>query len=167
MTGRVKGLLRSPLSMAVAVLGIALLAAACGGDEEEAPPVATPSGETPAAESTPSGETPPGEVEIKMVPSIRFDRDELTIPANQDVTITADNEDGSVRHNFAVYLSEEDARTGGEPLARTEICSAPCTRAVTLNLAPGEYFFLCEVHPSQMTGKLVVEGGGAGASPRY
>ncbi len=42
-------------------------------------------------------------------------------------------------------------------LGMTEICDAPCVDTVTLNLAAGDYFFRCEVHPSIMTGALIVQ----------
>jgi plastocyanin len=88
-----------------------------------------------------------------MVSSIRFDRAELTISANTDVTITADNTETGVPHSFSVYRTS----AAQENLGKTDICTAPCTNVVTLNLPPGEYFFRCEVHPQQMTGTLIVQ----------
>ena len=88
-----------------------------------------------------------------MIPSIQFDRSELTIGADTDVTITADNTDEGVPHNFSVYT--DDSAT--DNLGMTEICNAPCVDTVTLNLAAGDYFFRCEVHPSIMIGKLIVQ----------
>ena len=118
-----------------------------------APPTPTP---TPEPTPTPTPETPaPGgeTAEIVMIPSIQFDRSELTIGADTDVTITADNTDEGVPHNFSVYT--DDSAT--DNLGMTEICNAPCVDTVTLNLAAGDYFFRCEVHPSTMTGTLVVQ----------
>ena len=130
------------------VLGAALVVAvACNGDNGD--------GETP-----PAGETPAaGEntAEIKMIPSIRFDKSELTIAADTNVTITVENTDDGVAHSFAVYESEEGALGGEDPIAETEICTAPCVDTVTLNLSAGEYFFRCGVHPSQMTGTLIAK----------
>jgi plastocyanin len=153
-------IVRSRIFVALLVLGIALLvAAACGGggDGGETPA----GGQTPAAEETPvAGDTPTGGgamAEISMVPISQFDTAELTIAADTDVTITVDNTDTGIRHNFAVYTSRDAAENGEEALAATEICNAPCTDTVTLNLGAGEYFFRCEVHPVQMTGTLVVE----------
>lgn len=158
---------RRRLALALVALSFTFLvvAAACNGDDndiidDEMPPI----GETPAVGETPDvGETPemppPGETpepataEIAMVPSILFDRNELTIPADTDVTVTADNRDQAVSHNFAVYTDESAA----EDLGKTEICSGPCVDEVTLNLPAGEYFFRCDVHPNQMTGTLIVQ----------
>jgi plastocyanin len=151
---------RIRIFVAPLVLGATLvLAAACGdgGDGQETPA----GGQTPVTEDTPvAGQTPTGggtTAEIRMVPNIQFDTSELTVAADTDVTITVDNVDTGIPHNFAVYASREAAESGEEALAGTEICTAPCTDTVTLNLGAGEYFFRCDVHPAQMTGTLVVE----------
>ena len=137
-------LLRSRVSLAFLALGLALvLAAACNGDDG--------GGTTPAGGETPAGDG--ATAEIQMLPGTTFDTDELTINAGVDVTITADNTDGT--HNFAAYTG--DPGEGGELIDETEICSAPCVNSVSVNLASGEYFFRCEVHPTIMTGTLIVQ----------
>ncbi len=137
--------LRSRVSLALLALGLALiLAVACNGDDGGG-------GRTPAADETPAagGAT----AEIQMLPGTTFDTDELTIAADTDVTITADNTDGT--HNFAAYTG--DPGEGGELIDETEICGAPCVESVSVNLAAGEYFFRCEVHPTIMTGTLIAQ----------
>jgi plastocyanin len=96
-------------------------------------------------------------VDIKIVPGFRFDKSELTIPADTYVTITVNNTDDGVPHNFAVYWSKQDAEAGAPPLASTEICAGPCKRVVNLRLPAGQYFFRCDVHPQEMTGQLTVQ----------
>ncbi len=148
---RILSLFRSRVSLAFIALGLALvLAAACNGDDGGG---TTPAGgETPADGETPAG----GETEIQMLPGTTFDTGELTIAADADVTITADNTDGT--HNFAVYNSRDEAEDPAiEPIGQTEIESAPFVDTVTLNLAAGEYFFRCEVHPNIMTGTLTAQ----------
>lgn len=155
----VLSIVRSRSFLAPLVLGAALLvAAACGGggDGGETPAA----GRTPAAEDTPvADETPTGggaTAEISMDPINQFDTAELTIAAGTEVTITADNTDTGIPHNFAVYTSRDAAESGEGALTATEICNAPCTDTATLTLSAGEYFFRCDVHPVQMTGTLVV-----------
>ncbi len=137
--------IRRPIFLALLVMGVALVvAAACNGDDDDG-------GETPVGGETPAagGAT----AEIKMLPLNTFDRSELTIAADTDVTITADNTDGT--HNFAVYTS--DPAGGGELIDQTEIHVAPFVDTVTVSLAAGEYFYRCEVHPTIMTGTLIAQ----------
>ena len=123
----------------------------CGQRGVPAPsPAASP---MPAAGETPAGGTA---AEIKMVPVLLFDKTELTIAADTDVTITADNAEDAIPHNFAVYTSRDAAESGEDALATTEICNGPCIETATVNLSAGEYFFRCDVHPIQMIGALVV-----------
>ncbi len=151
--------IRSRVFVAPLVIGAALLVAVACGDDGDG--VETPAaGQTPAAEDTPvADETPTGgaTAEISMIPGIQFDTAELMIAADTEVTITVNNTDTGIAHSFAVYRSRDAAENGEEALAATEICTAPCTGTVTLNLSAGEYFFRCEVHPAQMTGTLVAE----------
>ena len=140
--------LRSRVSLAFLALGLALvLAVACNGDDGGG-------GETPVADEEP--EVGGGDsAEIQMLPGSTFDTEELIIGADVDVKITADNTNGF--HSFAVYNSRDEAESGSDSIAETETCSAPCVDSVSVNLAAGEYFFRCEVHPTSMTGTLIVQ----------
>jgi plastocyanin len=110
-----------------------------GGEEAAGPAPAT----TPA----PGGTV----VEIRAIPTLKFDRDTLEIPANVDVTIRFINEDTGVPHNVAAYKTKE----AKEALAVGELCTAPCENTITVNVPPGKYFFRCDIHPVQMKGDLV------------
>ncbi len=143
----------------VALLALAaalLLAAGCsndsGGDKTPAAGQTPATGQTPAAGQTPSGGAT---AEIKMVAGTAFDKDELRIPAGTDATISVQNTNGF--HSFYVYASEADAQSGAEPVAEMEACNAPCGEDLHVNLAAGEHFFRCQVHPSVMTGVIVAE----------
>lgn len=123
-------------------LGLLLIAAACGGDD---------AGEDAAG----NGAAGP-RAQINMISNLKFDRAELVVPSGQDVTISADNQDGSVPHNFSIYASSDSYASGDFAIASTEICSAPCVRELTVNLVPGSYYFVCEVHPF-MAGNVIAE----------
>jgi len=134
---------------------------------------ATPApGGTPAGEATPpaSGGAPatpqgtPGQppsgpaqvLEIKAVPTFRFDQSELRAKADGQVTVRLTNEDPGVPHNWAVYTGD----SASEAIAGQNegICTGPCSDDITFELpAPGQYYFRCDVHPSQMNGTFIVE----------
>jgi len=118
-----------------------------GGEEEKGQAVQAPSPTAAPASPAPGGAT----VEIKAVPTLKFDRTTLEIPANVDVTIHFINEDTGVPHNFAAYKTE----AAQEAMGVGEICTAPCDNSITINAPPGEYFFRCDLHPVQMRGKLI------------
>lgn len=141
----------------LAVAALALVAAACGDDGEEAAvtPAVGASPTPPAREPTgaPAAET----VEISAVPTIRFDKDTITVTAGSQVTLKFTNDDSGVLHNWAAYTDSTAAEL--IPGAITDVCTGPCEEEITFTAPaePGEYFFRCDVHPTTMTGTLVVE----------
>ncbi len=105
---------------------------------------------------TPGAEEPPADgtvVDVAMIPVIQFDTVDITVPAGGEVTLTADNQDTGILHNWALYTDE----SASEQLAATELC-IDCTETITFDPPdPGVYFFRCDVHPIQMVGTFVVE----------
>jgi hypothetical protein len=91
------------------------------------------------------GGPPPGGLRIVATDN-EFDTSELTAPAGQEATIELVNE-GSSLHNWAIP---------GEDVATELIPGGEATTA-TFNLPAGEYDYLCEVHPDDMTGTLIVQ----------
>src|SRR3972149_1927164 len=81
---------------------VAFIVVETGGDENKAVP-STPA--TPAVQTTPSPAAGAATVNIKMIPTIRFDVDEITFKTPP----------------------------------------------------PGEYFFRCDVHQTQMVGRLLIQ----------
>jgi len=152
-SGYVAPLIGMTFLILVAAVTVAFLIIGTSGEEEQRPAARNTSGAT--APATSPGAAPV--VEIKMIPTIRFDQNELTVHQGQ-VTVRADNADGAVSHNFAVYESENAGEGGEDAIAATEICSAPCADEVTFETpTPGQYFFHCDVHPQQMTGTFIVQ----------
>lgn len=140
----------------MAVIGTFVLAFAFGPGGFARDPFVPEPAETPEATPEPGVTPSPGNgsvVGIAMIPTNQFDTDEIRVPAGEPVTLTADNQDGTIPHNWALYTDD----TRSELIVATEICSA-CTETITFDPPPpGEYFFICDVHPVQMTGTFIVE----------
>ena len=97
------------------------------------------------------GETTVGAVPLTAQNST-FRQRQLTVPAGGQVTIRFTNSD-AVPHNFAVYEDQSATRE----IYRGETFPGPATRNETFRAPPpGRYFFRCDVHPTTMTGTLVV-----------
>jgi plastocyanin len=80
---------------------------------------------------------------------IAYDRPEIRIPANTDVTLTVVN-DGMLQHNFVI----------DNPSISTGELNGGESASITLNLPPGTYTFHCTVPghtEAGQTGTLIVE----------
>ena len=85
-----------------------------------------------------------------------FDLKELEGPANTAFTVDFDNQDTTTSpHNWALKdPSGAKVQLGGD----TSFFSGPAKREYQVPaLAPGDYTFMCEVHPAVMTGKLTIK----------
>ncbi|MDP2931887.1 MAG: cupredoxin domain-containing protein, partial [Chloroflexota bacterium] len=106
--------------------------------------------------------TPPGpSVALNLTAqNIAFDLSAITVPPGASVTINFTNKDAGIPHNFSVYTNSNATTsifvgqfvTG--PGTATYIFTAPATA--------GTYFFRCDVHPSNMTGSLIVTAPASG-----
>jgi plastocyanin len=105
------------------------------------------------ATTAPAAET----VEIAAVPSMKFDKDTITVKAGSQVTLKFTNSDTGVPHNWAAYTDSTASTL--IPGAKTATCTGPCEEEITFTAPdqPGDYFFRCDVHPAVMTGTLVVQ----------
>ncbi len=127
-------------------LGLAVALAACGGGDD-----------SPAASS--GGDAGGGTVAVVdgnvdlSANNLEFDASVIEAPAGEEFTITFTNNE-SQPHNVAVDMEE-----GGDEIVTGEVITGPdATTTITVPaLEPGEYYFLCDVHPN-MNGTIVVEG---------
>lgn len=106
----------------------------------------------------------PAAVEV-TAKNLAFGSSEFKLPADADVTINFRN-DEAVPHNIAIFKGSD---ASGEPVFKGETFTGPATRAYSFKSPPaGRYFFRCDVHPTTMTGTVVVEAGSGsegGAGP--
>ncbi|MGH2429147.1 MAG: cupredoxin domain-containing protein [Candidatus Limnocylindria bacterium] len=94
-----------------------------------------------------------GNVDISA-DNLEFDVGTIEATAGEAFTVTLTNLE-PMPHNFSVYTEE-----GGEEIAIGDFANNEGDTVTTSipALDAGEYFFVCDVHPTEMTGTLVVEG---------
>ncbi len=109
----------------------------------------------PQPTGTPAGPV----VEFALVAyNLLFDVTEMNVPAGSTVKLTVDNQDKGVSHNWALYESEEAAKSGEAPIVGTPLEVGPIKQELTFEAPdPGAYFFRCDAHPATMKGTLTVE----------
>lgn len=92
-----------------------------------------------------------------------FDKESITVPADSMVTINFDNQDSHISHNFAVYSDS----AGNDAIFKGDIITGPAMKTYIFKAPhePGTYFFMCDIHPDDETGKLIVIKS-AGESPK-
>jgi plastocyanin len=116
-----------------------------------------PSGTPAASDGGPSGQPSTTVVEVAAPVGSAvtgFEPTELTGPADTPFTIEFDNQDNTAPHNFVLN------DPGGQPvnIGDTAIFTGPEVRTYEAPaLAEGAYPFVCQVHPTTMTGTLTLE----------
>jgi len=87
--------------------------------------------------------------------NMAFNTTTITVPAGAEITVKFDNQDNGIPHNLAVYQD----KTAATQIYKGDIIVGPRTTTYTFTAPtkPGSYFFRCDVHPSTMTGQLIVK----------
>jgi plastocyanin len=84
-----------------------------------------------------------------------FDADEIRVEKGQKTEFTLVNED-TVQHNIVIFESADEA--AGKTLFEGDLIDGGSEETYTFPKMPtGEHFFHCEVHPTSMTGTVVVQ----------
>jgi plastocyanin len=84
---------------------------------------------------------------------IKFDLPEFNLPADQPAVIDFHNGD-PVPHNVAIYANKDYA---GLPLFQGGVVVGPGSTEYRFTApGPGTYYFRCDIHPTVMTGTVVV-----------
>jgi plastocyanin len=125
-------------AVCVAVLGVALLAAGCGGSSGD-------SGGSSDTTAAAAGGAGGGDKVSLVAKDIAWNQTQLNMPAGKQVTVTVDNQD-TVEHNFTFKDANADKDADGGQSVEVSF-TAP---------AAGSYEFLCKYHPAQMKGTVTV-----------
>lgn len=104
------------------------------GGYPTAPAAATEAAEEGAATPTPGTTVNAGPIDIDMLDTLRFSVQTLTIPANTDVVVNANNV-GALPHSFVVE---------GQGIGTSQVAGGG-SESVTINLPPGTYTYICDV----------------------
>ncbi len=111
---------------------------------------------SPAASSSrgPTGTGAPNTIDL-TAQNLSFDKNSITVPAGAQITINFNNKDNGVSHNFAVYNDQ----SASQKIFVGDVVTGPGTKTYTFTApaTPGTYFFRCDIHPTQMTGKFIVQ----------
>jgi plastocyanin len=91
----------------------------------------------------------------------------LAVVPNTAFSVAFDNKDtAGTPHNWALYKDPAYATLIGGATSSSDIVTAPGSATYKVNaLAPGTYYFRCDVHPTTMTGELIVAKAGASPQP--
>ena len=120
---------------------LALAAAACGGKDSGGPGTA-------GATCSPHGTTVP-----ETAKNIAFASTCLAAPAKQDFTIVFDNQDPGIPHDVHLF---SDPAMHVSIFAGTLVTGPKSVIYQVKGLPAGTYHFVCDVHPTQMVGVLIV-----------
>jgi plastocyanin len=75
-----------------------------------------------------------------------------------DFTVCFDNQDAGVAHNVAIFKGDGATTAGAQSIASDDLIAGPKLDSFQVKgLAPGQYSYHCDAHPTQMTGKLTVK----------
>ena len=118
------------------------------------PPVPSETVVTGEPTTEPSATTSGGATTVAIAgQSNEFDVEEISAPAGT-ITIEFENRDSGVVHNIHFYRGSD---SDGESVAETELEVGPVEQSVTFDVEAGEYYYVCDAHPTTMEGTLTVE----------
>ncbi len=98
-----------------------------------------------------------------------FDPTCLAVVPNTAFTVAFDNKDSGVPHNWELFKDPAFATRVGGATGPTDVVTGVDQASYSVDaLAAGTYYFRCDIHPTTMTGQLVVGpvGGGGNGSPQ-
>jgi plastocyanin len=108
-------------------------------------------GQEPPPPQGPAEQPPgPGGPLVVVAQGLAFDRSEIPLPPDAEVTIVLENRDPAP-HNLSIYTEP-----GGETIFQETPQPGPTTVEYAFTSPPpGQYYFQCDVHP-QMSGTVSV-----------
>jgi plastocyanin len=136
-----------------AVCALLLVAAGCSKQRDTGFPPIQPSSSS-SASASPSTPTTPVTAQTIIAKGIQWDLKQLLFKANATVTVTVDNQDAGVPHNFGVYSDAQRTKEIDKPAGDV---TGPAKKDYPIKpLKAGTYYFQCDIHPN-MNGTITVK----------
>jgi len=148
----------------VALLSASGVFVACGSSSSDKTATSQPAASSSARATTPAAATAPaaaatsaggGTINV-TARDFLFDPNMLSAKKGQTTTISFKN-DGSTTHTFKLYTDEEHTKPVANGDSGSVAAGGSKTLTVSLASDSGDLFFRCEIHPTQMTGKVSVD----------
>jgi plastocyanin len=90
----------------------------------------------------------------------------LAVIPDTAFTVAFDNQDAGVPHNWELFKDPAYSTRAGGAASPSDIITGPDQVSYDVDaLQAGTYFFRCDVHPTTMTGQLLVAKAGQGPQP--
>ena len=128
---------------ALALVAVALVAAGCGGDDEEG------AGDTVETTTAPAGDGSALQGSVGPGFDISFEADGGSVSTLTAGSYELEVDDLSTAHNFHLTGPGVDVSTG---------VAEEGTQSFEVDLQPGSYTFVCDPHAGQMQGEFEVTG---------
>ncbi len=143
------------VSVAILLVSAAGLAAAFRGGPGAAQALGPPSNPTVSPTST---TCPPKGVALTLVAkNTSFDTGCLAAPAHAALTVSFDNQDAGITHEFHILTTSPTTDPNARTLFLGKILTGPASATYHVGpLPPGTYYFQCDVHPTLMNGAFIV-----------
>jgi len=140
-------------SLIVVAALLALAGTACAKEKDTGFPAAEPATSTSASPSAPT--TPVSEATL-VAKGIAWAQSELLFVAGKEITLTLDNQDAGVPHNFGLY-SDKGRSPSKEVFKPKEDTAGGSKLDYKIPaLKAGTYYFQCDIHPN-MNGTATVQ----------
>jgi plastocyanin len=137
----------TPLSPAV----VSKIMVNVAGTQPSVPTSSTPSLTTPTTAA--GGQS----ITINLIAkSMAFDKSTLSVRAGANVTIVFDNQDAGIPHNVSVYQNMTDGSTKTVFIGDVITGPSKITYQFVAPKTPGDYYFVCDIHPQIMKGPFLV-----------
>ncbi|HEY3531419.1 MAG TPA: cupredoxin domain-containing protein [Nocardioides sp.] len=106
--------------------------------------------------TTPSGTCAPTGSSITLTAhNIHWDKKCIAVEADKPITVTIDNKDAGIAHDFGVWQS---SKLKHEFFATPKVTGVSTKTFKLPALKAGKYYFQCDVHGPAMSGVLIVGG---------